>query len=176
METYLNSAKKEFERYKSLGEKTFEQLKDEDMFWQYNDESNSIAIIVQHIAGNMLSRWSDFLTSDGEKPWRDRDIEFNNNIKSREELLAKWNEGWDCLFNALNAIKEDDLQKQVYIRNEPHTVTEAINRQLAHYPYHIGQIAFMGKMIAGAGWNSLSIPKGKSGAFNAEKFGKPEKR
>jgi hypothetical protein len=175
MEPYLNSVKKEFERYKSLGEKTFLQLKDEDLFWQYNDESNSIAIIVQHIAGNILSRWTDFLTSDGEKPWRDRDIEFNNDIKSREELLAKWNEGWDCLFNALNSIKEGDWQKKVYIRNEPHTVTEAINRQLAHYPYHIGQIVFIGKMIAGERWDSLSIPKGKSEAFNEEKFGKPNK-
>ena len=175
MDTYLNSAKKEFKRYKMLGEKTFVQLKDEDLFWQYNKESNSIAMIVKHMLGNMLSRWTDFLTSDGEKPWRDRETEFENDIKSREELLNKWNVGWDCLFNTLDSIKEDDWQKDIYIRNEQHSVVEAINRQLAHYPYHIGQIVFIGKMIAGKDWISPSIPKGKSAAFNDEKFGKPGK-
>ena len=175
METYLNSVKKRFDYYKTLGEKTFDQLNDEQLFWQYNEESNSIATIVKHLSGNMLSRWTDFLTSDGEKQWRDRDTEFENDIKSRQELLAIWNKGWDCLFNALNSIKEDDWQKDIYIRNERHSVVDAINRQLAHYPYHIGQIVFIGKMLAGARWKSLSIPKGKSGIFNAEKFSKPDK-
>jgi hypothetical protein len=142
------------------------------LFWKYNGESNSIAIIVKHLSGNMLSRWTDFLNSDGEKTWRDRDSEFENNIKSRQELLESWNAGWDCLFNALNSIKENDWKKEIYIRNERHTVIDAINRQLAHYPYHIGQIVFIGKMVAGSKWRSLSIPKGDSQIFNAEKFAK----
>ena len=172
METYLNSVKKEFERYKTLGEKTFAQVSDDALFWQYNDESNSIATIVKHLSGNMLSRWTDFLTSDGEKPWRDREKEFENDITTRQELLATWNKGWDCLFNALNSITEGDWQKDVYIRNEKHSIVEAINRQLAHYPYHIGQIIFIGKMVAGASWGPLSIPKGNSQVFNAETFAK----
>jgi hypothetical protein len=172
METYLNNVKKRFEYYKTLGENTFAQVEDEGLFWQYNEESNSIATIVKHLSGNMLSRWTDFLTSDGEKPWRDRDSEFENDIKTRQELFDKWNEGWDCLFDALNSLKEEDWQKDIYIRNERHSVVDAINRQLAHYPYHTGQIVFIGKMIAGPKWKSLSIPKGKSEAFNTEKFAK----
>ena len=175
METYLNSVKKRFDNYKTLGEKTFDQLSDEQLFWQYNEESNSIATIVKHLSGNMLSRWTDFLTSDGEKQWRDRDSEFENDVKSRQELLAIWNKGWNCLFNALNSIKEDDWEKDIYIRGERHSVVDAFNRQLAHYPYHIGQIVFIVKMAAGAKWESLSIPKGKSGIFNTEKFSKPGK-
>jgi len=172
METYLNSVKKRFEYYKTLGEQTFVQLEDEGLFWQYNEESNSIATIVKHLSGNMLSRWTDFLTSDGEKPGRDRDAEFANDIRTRQQLLAIWDQGWDCLFNALNSIKEGDWQKDIYIRGERHSVVDAINRQLAHYPYHIGQIVFIGKMITGSNWRSLSIPRGNSGAFNAEKFEK----
>src|ERR1043165_8598212 len=128
---YLQSAIKQFEYYKLLGEKTFNQLPDEKLFWQYNSESNSIATIVKHLWGNMLSRWTDFLTTDGEKEWRNRDTEFENDIKSREELLSKWNEGWSCLFNALDALSADDLEKEIFIRNQGHTVIEAINRQLA---------------------------------------------
>jgi hypothetical protein len=172
METYLDSVKKRFDNYKTLGEKTFDQLSDGQLFWQYNEESNSIATIVKHLSGNMLSRWTDFLTSDGEKQWRDRDTEFENDTKSRQELLAVWNKGWDCLFDALNSIKEDDWQKDIYIRNERHSVVDAINRQLAHYPYHVGQIVFIGKMVAGSNWKSLSIPKGRSATFNTEKFTK----
>jgi hypothetical protein len=123
----------------------------------------------------MLSRWTDFLFTDGEKAWRNRDAEFENDIKNRKELLKAWNEGWTCLFNALNAIHKDDWCKEIYIRKERHSVMDAINRQLAHYPYHIGQIVFIGKMLAGSKWESLSIPKGKSGIFNAEKFGTPGK-
>lgn len=171
---YLESAKKQFEYYKMLGDKTFVQLTDEQLFWQYNHDSNSIATIVKHLWGNMLSRWTDFLTSDGEKEFRNRDAEFENDIKTRQELLDKWNEGWNCLLNAINALKTEDLEKIIYIRNQGHTVTEAINRQLAHYPYHIGQIVFLGKMLATNGWNSLSIPKGNSTTFNAEKFSKPK--
>jgi hypothetical protein len=166
METYLNSVIKRFEYYKTLGEKTFEQVGDDGLFWQYNEESNSIAMIVQHLAGNMLSRWTDFLTSDGEKNWRNRDTEFESVIKSRAELLGKWNEGWACMLNALRSITEDDWGKTIYIRGEAHNVVDAINRQLAHVPYHVGQIVFIGKMIVGEKWHSLSIPKGQSESFN----------
>lgn len=167
---YLDSVKKQFEYYKSLGEKTFDQIDDEKLFWQYNDESNSIAMIVKHISGNMLSRWTDFLTADGEKEWRDRDAEFVNDIPSKALLLEHWCKGWDCLFDGINALTVDDLDKIVYIRNQGHTVVEAINRQLAHYPYHIGQITFIGKMIQNEEWISLSIPKGNSKSYNDEKF------
>jgi hypothetical protein len=156
-----------------LAEKTFDQIPEEKLFWQYNDESNSIATIVKHLWGNMLSRWTDFLTTDGEKESRNRDAEFENDIKTKAELIEKWNEGWDCLFNALHSLKEEDLNKIVYIRNQGHTVIDAINRQLAHYPHHIGQIIYVGKMCAEK-WNSLSIPKNGSNAFNTEKFAKPK--
>ena len=171
---YLESVTKQFEYYKMLGEKTFAQLTDEQLFWQYNEESNSIAMIVKHLWGNMLSRWTDFLTADGEKEWRKRDEEFENDIASREELLAKWQEGWQCLFNAINPLTETDLSKEIFIRNQGHSVVEAINRQLAHYPYHVGQIVFIGKMICDTNWNSLSIPRGDSKIYNADKFAKPK--
>jgi hypothetical protein len=170
MQTYLNGVIKRFEYYKTLGEKTFEQVSDDGLFWQYNEESNSIALIVQHLAGNMLSRWTDFLTSDGEKDSRNRDAEFEPVIKSHAELLEKWNAGWACMLDALKSITPDDLEKTIYIRSEAHSVVDAINRQLAHVPYHTGQIVFVGKMIAGEKWHSLSIPKGQSQSFNAEKF------
>lgn len=171
---YLSSVKKQFEYYKMLGEKTFAQLSDEQIFWQANPESNSIATIVKHLWGNMLSRWTDFLTSDGEKEWRNREAEFENDIASREELMAKWNEGWQCLFDALDPLTESDLEREIFIRNQGHTVVEAINRQLAHYPYHIGQIVFIGKMVCDDRWVSLSIPRGNSKAYNAEKFAQPK--
>src|ERR1700722_956683 len=132
METYLNSAIKRFEYYKTLGEKTFEQVGNDDLFWQFNSESNSIAMIVQHLAGNMLSRWTDFLTSDGEKSSRNRDAEFEPVISNRVELLEKWNEGWACMLNALKSLTENDWEKTIYIRGEAHSVVDAINRQLAH--------------------------------------------
>lgn len=171
---YLESAKKQFEYYKMLGDKTFAQIPNEKMFWKFNDESNNIGIIVKHLSGNMLSRWTNLLNSDGEKEWRQRDAEFENDIKTKEELIQKWNEGWDCLFKALNALEEEDLSKTIYIRNQGHSVTEAINRQLAHYPYHVGQIVFIGKMICNEKWTSLSIPKDNSTNYNAEKFSKPK--
>jgi len=161
---YINSVKKQFEYYKMLGDKTFLQVQDDKLFLQYNNDSNSIATIVKHLWGNMLSRWTDFLTSDGEKELRNRDDEFENDITSKEELLDKWNEGWNCLFNAINSLATDDLDKIIYIRNQEHTVMEAINRQLAHYSYHVGQIVFIGKMESKNGWISLSIPKGNSRA------------
>ena len=171
---FLATARKVFAHYKSLGEKTFSQLPEEKLFFQYNAESNSIAVIVKHLHGNMLSRWTDFLTTDGEKEWRQRDAEFENDPVSREELLRLWNEGWNCLFVTLDSLRNEDLTKTVYIRNEAHTAENAIMRQMAHYPYHVGQIIYIGKMIAGEGWTSLSIPKNKSAEFNSEKFSKPK--
>lgn len=176
MSTYLSSIKKQFNYYKSLGEKTFEQISEEKLFHQVNQESNSIAMIVKHMNGNMLSRWTDFMTSDGEKEWRNRDGEFEDTIKTKEELLAKWEEGWSCLFNAINPLTAEDLEKEIYIRNMGHSVTEAINRQLAHYSYHVGQIVFIGKIVQNEEWVSLSIPKGNSKAYNQEKFAKPKRR
>lgn len=172
---YLASTRKQFEYYKMLGEKTFSQLPDYKLFWKYNEDSNSIATIVKHLSGNMLSRWTNFLTSDGEKEWRDRDSEFENDIRTREELLKRWNEGWDCLFNAIDSLKIGDLERIIFIRNQGHAVVEAINRQLAHYPYHIGQIVFLGKMFAD-NWISLSIPKGNSKTYNSEKFSLPKQK
>lgn len=168
--SYLKSIKQQFEYYKILGEKAIEQLEEEQLFIALNEDSNSIATIIKHLSGNMLSRWTDFLTSDGEKAWRNRDAEFENDIKTKSELLAIWNKGWICLFDAINPLKEEDLSKIIYIRNEGHTVTEAINRQLAHYPYHIGQIVFLAKLLKKTEWNSLSIPKNKSANYNANKF------
>jgi hypothetical protein len=173
---YLESSIKQFEYYKLLGEKAMEQLPEEKLFWRFNSESNSIATIVKHLWGNMLSRWTDFLTSDGEKVWRNRDAEFENDIQTKEELLSKWNEGWQCLLDSLKQLEENDLQKIIYIRNQGHTVMEAINRQLAHYPYHIGQMVYISKMVADNNWKSLTIPKGNSQSFNAEKFSKPKSR
>ena len=172
---YLESTKKQFRYYKLLGDKTLEQLSDEELFWKFNQESNSIAALVKHLAGNMLSRWTDFLTSDGEKEWRDRDSEFDDDLKSRQEVLKKWNEGWKSLFDALNSVNEENFHTIVYIRNQGHTITEAINRQLSHYPYHVGQMVFIGKMVKNNQWQSLSIPRGQSGSYNDEKFSKPKK-
>lgn len=174
--TYLSSIIKQFEYYKMLGDKSFDQLSDDQLFWKANEESNSIAAIVKHLWGNMLSRWTDFLTSDGEKEWRDREGEFADDITNREDMIMKWNHGWDCLFAALRPLTEEDLEKIIYIRNQGHTVTEAINRQLAHYSYHVGQIVFVGKMVRGSAWESLSIPRGKSDAYNTEKFAQPPKQ
>lgn len=147
MNSYLESVKKQFMYYKMLGDKTIEQIPEEKLFWKINEESNSISTIIKHLHGNMLSRWTDFLTTDGEKEWRKRDEEFNNDIKTKEVLLLKWNKGWACLFDALNSLTEKDLKKEVYIRNMGHSIPEAINRQLALYPYHIGQIVFIGKIV-----------------------------
>ena len=171
---YLDSAIKQFEYYKMLGDETFTQIADDKLFWQFNDESNSIATIVKHLAGNMLSRWTDFLTTDGEKEWRNRDAEFDNDIATKQDMLDKWEQGWKVFLDTLHSLKEEDLEKIVYIRNQGHTALEAINRQLAHYPYHIGQIVFIGKMAAGQ-WSSLSIPKGNSQSYNADKFAQEKK-
>ena len=173
---YLESIRKQFAYYQMLGEKTSEQLSEAQLFWRYNADSNSIAIIVNHLWGNMLSRWTDFLEADGEKTWRNRETEFAQTIQNRAELLQKWEEGWQCLFQALDQVTSDNLEQLIYIRNQGHTVMEAINRQLAHYAYHVGQIVFIGKMLKGQQWQSLSIPKGQSEAFNADKFSQPAQR
>ncbi|MEN3325146.1 DUF1572 family protein [Mariniflexile soesokkakense] len=176
MESYLVCVIKQFEYYKSLGDKTFSQLTFDEMQWQSTEASNSISIIAKHIVGNMLSRWTNFLTEDGEKSWRNRDAEFEDTYTSKEDLIASWESGWLCLFNALKTLKSEDLERIIYIRNEGHTVTEAINRQLAHYPYHIGQIVFLGKLLKDEQWLSLSIPKGNSSKYNKEKFSKEKIR
>ena len=170
---YLEDIRKLFEYYRLLGEKTFEQLTEEQMFWQYNTESNSIATIIKHLSGNMISRWTDFLTTDGEKEWRNRDSEFEIGILTKEDIVALWEKGWKCLFDSLDSLSNDDLSKIVYTRKQEHSVLQAINRQLAHYPYHIGQIVYIGKMICNENWKSLSVPKGGSNEYNAKKFSEP---
>lgn len=172
MESYLVSIVKQFQYYKSLGDKTFNQLTFEELQWKSSEDSNSISIISKHIIGNMLSRWTNFLTEDGEKTERNRDSEFEDTYTSKEDLIAAWESGWFCLFNALKSLNNSDLERIIYIRNEGHTVIEAINRQLAHYPYHIGQIVFLGKLLKGNAWLSLSIPKGNSATYNEAKFNK----
>jgi hypothetical protein len=169
---YLESVKKQFLYYKTLGEKAIDQLEPEQLFVAVNEDTNSIAVIVKHLSGNMISRWTDFLTSDGEKEWRNRDAEFEGTINTKEELLNVWNQGWDCFFDTLNSLTPEQLETIIYIRNEGHTVIEAINRQLAHYPYHVGQIVFYAKMLKKSEWNSLSIPKNKSNSYNVDKFSK----
>jgi hypothetical protein len=174
-ENYLKSMNRQFSYYKSLGEKAIAQIGDEKkLFWQYNEDSNSIATIVKHLSGNMISRWTDFFTTDGEKEWRNRDGEFENDLKTKAEVIEVWNKGWDRLFKTLEEIKPEDLERIIYIRNEGHTVMEAINRQLAHYPYHVGQIVFIAKMIKGESWESLSIPRNKSKDYNSGKFAQPK--
>lgn len=173
--SFLAYATKEFSRYKTLGEKAIAQVPDEGLFWQYNPESNSIAMIVQHLSGNMLSRWSDIFSTDGEKSWRDRDKEFEPVISTREELEAAWARGWDQLFDTLNTLNAEDLERIIYIRNEPHTVTEAIMRQVAHYPSHVGQILYVGKMFLNSEWVSLSIPRNGSADFNRQMMSDDDK-
>lgn len=165
----LDGLRKQFLFYKSLADKTIQQISPSSIFEQPHIDSNSIAIIMQHMAGNMLSRWTDFLTSDGEKPWRNRDSEFEMLHHDYERLLAYWEEGWACLWNAIQPLQIHNLQQFVFIRNQQHTVTEALYRQLAHYAYHVGQIVYIGKMITQQPWQSLSIPKGQSATYNATK-------
>ncbi|MDF2190212.1 DUF1572 family protein [Paraflavitalea sp. CAU 1676] len=165
--TFLSSAIKRLRYYKSLGERTFEQLEEKDFLFQPNPASNSIAVIIQHLHGNMLSRWTNFLTEDGEKPWRQRDEEFGVISHTKIQLLDKWEEGWACFLGALESLTEADLLKTITIRQEPLIVIDAINRQLSHYPYHVGQIVYIGRMIKDQQWKSLSIEPGKSADYNA---------
>ena len=167
---FLQSAIKRVAYYKELGDKTLNQLSEADFHFVPNKENNSIAIIIQHVAGNMLSRWTDFLTTDGKKDWRNRDAEFEEQHLSKQQLIDFWEKGWACFLNSLNALTADDLLKTIYIRQEAILVTDAINRQLAHYPYHIGQIIYIGKIIKDQHWQSLSIAKGNSQQYNQELF------
>jgi hypothetical protein len=164
--TFLDSAIKRSAYYKELGDKSFAQIRDEAFHFAPNAVSNSIAVIVRHLSGNMLSRWTNFLTEDGEKSWRGRDTEFEEPGLDRAGIIALWEKGWDCFLSALRDLKDDDLLKTIHIRSEPLTVVDAINRQLAHYPYHVGQIVYLARLYQGGEWKSLSIPKGDSQAFN----------
>lgn len=165
-ETFLSSHIKRSSYYKELADKTFAQLSEADFHYQPNEASNSIAIIIQHLVGNMLSRFTNFLTEDGEKEWRNRDTEFEEQQLSKEALLKIWEEGWACYLNAVTDLGADDLLKTITIRTEELSVVDALNRQLAHYPYHVGQIVYIGRMIKDTQWQSLSIPKGQSQQFN----------
>jgi hypothetical protein len=164
--SYLKDSLSLFRYYKSLSERAMAQVSDQDLFTTLDDESNSIAIVVKHMAGNMLSRWTDFLTSDGEKPTRNRDSEFVDPPATRESLLQLWNESWDVLFRALEPLNDPDLNRTVTIRGEAHSVMQAINRQLAHYAYHSGQIVLFAKHLSHNGWQSLTIPRNRSAEFN----------
>src|SRR5207237_6465600 len=164
--SYVEDSIALFRFYKKMAEGAMEQVTDEQLFATLDDEMNSIAIIVKHMTGNMRSRWTDFLTSDGEKPDRNRDTEFVEPPATRQELLKRWNEGWDSVFHALDPLTDSDLERKVTIRSEPHSVMQAINRQIAHYAYHCGQIVFLAKHFKASAWKSLSVPRNKSGEFN----------
>ncbi len=168
--SYIQDSTELFRYYKKLAERAIAQCPDEGLFATLDEESNSIAIIVKHLVGNMRSRWTDFLTSDGEKPDRHRDTEFEEPAKSREELLAAWERGWKYVFDALAGLSDADLTRTVLIRTEPHSVMQAINRQVAHYSYHVGQIAFLAKHFAAksGNWTALTVPRRKSSEFNAK--------
>lgn len=163
---FLQSAIQQFLDYKLLAEKTFAQLQEDDFHYQPNEVTNSIAINITHLHGNMLSRWTNFLAEDGEKEWRQRDDEFETHAYSKEKLLQLWEEGWLVVLNSLRSLQPVDLEKTIYIRSQPLLVIDAIHRQLAHYASHIGQIIMLGKIIKNAAWQSLSIPKGGSGKYN----------
>lgn len=162
---YLANIRQLFANYKKLAEKAIEQVNPELLNQIIGPEDNSIALIVKHMVGNMLSRWTDFLHSDGEKEWRNRDTEFEGGYANKEELLLAWEKGWACVFEAIDPLDQEDLERPVFIRGEQHTVLQALNRQIAHYAYHVGQIVFLAKHLSGEAWTSLSIPKGQSGAF-----------
>lgn len=159
---------KRFQFYKDLGDKTFEQLNDEQIFWQVDEGSNSIATIVKHISGNMISRWTHFLNEDGEKSWRNRDAEFENNLRSKAEMLEIWERGWNVFYDAFDQISPENMEQIILIRGEEHTVIDALLRQLGHYPYHIGQLVFIGKMLKKEEWKNLSIAKNDSQKYTEE--------
>ena len=155
-----------FRNYKKLAERALEQVSDEEFFARIDDESNSLAVLVKHVAGNLHSRWRDFLTTDGEKPDRHRDTEFETAGDGRGSLMEFWESGWRTLFDNIEPLTEEDLARSVLIRGEPHTVVEAINRQLTHYSYHVGQIVFLAKHLRSSGWKNLSVPRNRSSDFN----------
>lgn len=165
---YLENAIATFRDYKALAERAIRQLRDEDLLASLDPEDNSIGVLMRHISGNMLSRWTDFLTTDGEKPWRRRDHEFVlPDPLGKDDLMAEWDKGWECLFDALEGLTPPDLERTVMIRGRAHSVIEAVNRQLTHYAYHVGQIVFLAKHFRGEMWQSLSIPRNRSHEFNS---------
>lgn len=169
----LTGIRKQFEYYRKMVDKTILVLSQEELNHKLSSESNSIAMIMRHITGNLLSRFTNFFTEDGEKGWRNRDEEFADGIYDRHELITNWDKAWNVLFDTIDSITEESIQCIIKIRNQDHTVAEAMYRQLAHYPYHIGQIVFIGKMIRNTEWQSLSIPKNKSKDYNQTKFENP---
>lgn len=174
---YIKNTQKLFAYYKQLGDQSIAQLEGKQLFWKYTADENSIATIVKHLSGNMLSRWTDFMTADGEKTWRNRDDEFEDaTLKNKAAVLEAWEKGWNCLFEAINPLTDEDLEQIIYIRNQGHTVVEAINRQLGHYAYHVGQIVLLAKLQKGKDWQSLSIAKGTSKDYNKNKFAQEKGR
>ncbi|HEX6717136.1 MAG TPA: DUF1572 family protein [Pyrinomonadaceae bacterium] len=168
VQNYYNDALSALRAYKKLAEKAIAQLQDEEFFVTLDQESNSVAVVMKHMAGNMISRWTDFLTSDGEKPNRNRDMEFViESQMTKDDVIAYWERGWKCVFDALEPLQPADFEKTVIIRGEKHTIVQALNRQLMHYAYHTGQIVFLAKHFRSAEWKSLSIPKNRSADFNA---------
>lgn len=165
-QTYLQVVQKRFNNVKELGDGALAQLAGAELHWAYNEESNSVAVIVKHVSGNMISRWTDFLTTDGEKTTRNRDDEFINSLSTKEAILAVWEEGWQVFLDALASITESDLQGHVTIRGEKLAVIDAIERQMAHYSQHIGQMIYIAKQVKGSDWQTLSIARGQSQAFN----------
>jgi hypothetical protein len=167
VQNYLDDSRAAMRAYKKLAEKALAQLKDDEFFVTLDDEANSVAVVMKHMAGNMISRWTDFLTSDGEKPDRNRDLEFVIEANTtKDDVMAYWERGWQRVFDALEPLSVEDCEKTVMIRGEKHTIVQAINRQLMHYSYHIGQIVFLAKHFRSREWNSLSIPRNRSAAFN----------
>ncbi|HLQ71992.1 MAG TPA: DUF1572 family protein [Bacillota bacterium] len=169
---YLNIVRGRFENVKTLGDKTISQLSEPDLHWTLNNSSNSIAVIIKHLSGNMISRWTDLFTSDGEKTFRNRDREFEEDHSSRQKLLEFWENGWGILLETMDNLDSTDLLKTVTIRGENHTVVEAIERQMAHYAYHVGQMVYIGKQVKGDEWKTLSIPKGRSDEYLQQKLNK----
>lgn len=178
IKNYLSDAISSFRSYKELAEKALAQVSDEEFFASIDDEANSIALITKHIAGNLRSRWTDFLTSDGEKPDRNRDTEFELMDDTRESLMQFWERGWQTLFGAIEPLTVEDFGRFITIRGEPHTICEALNRQMTHYAYHVGQIVLLAKHFRSSDWKTLSVPKNKSAEFNkflAEKEAKGDR-
>lgn len=174
---YIENTRNLFNYYKQLGDKSMAQLEEIQLFWKYASDENSIATIVKHLSGNMLSRWTNFMTEDGEKTWRNRDDEFDDaTLTNKKEVLEAWEKGWTCLFAALNPLTDENLEEVIYIRNQGHTVVEAINRQLGHYAYHVGQLVLLAKLQKGKDWQSLSIAKGASKSYNKNKFAQEKGR
>ncbi len=173
--TYLQVVQKRFNNVKEQGDKALAQLEEAQLHWAYNEESNSIAVIVKHVSGNMISRWTDFLTTDGEKSTRNRDDEFMDSLHTKEAMLVAWEKGWQVFLEALASLTESDLQRYVTIRGEQLAVIDAIERQMAHYAQHVGQIIYIAKQVKGSAWQTLSIPKGQSQAFTESMLDKQQR-